>query len=191
MPITDILEKNAQLYGSETALVEINPQVLEKRHITWREYSLIEPSANESFRTQLTWQEFDKRANQLANLLLTRRIKKGDKVAILLMNCLEWLPIYFGILKSGAMAVPLNFRYSADDIKYCVELADVDVLIFGPEFTGRVEAVCDRMPRVKSFLYVGEDCPSFAEPYYNLVAYCSTKSPQISLTEDDEAAITE
>ena len=39
-------------------------------------------------------------------------VKKGDKVAILLMNCLEWLPIYFGILKSGAMAVPLNFRYS-------------------------------------------------------------------------------
>ena len=189
MPITDILENNARLYGNETALVEINPQVLEKRHVTWRDYSLIEPSSNDSFRTELTWQEFDHRANRMANLLLTRRIKKGDKVAILLMNCLEWLPIYFGILKSGAMAVPLNFRYSADDIKYCVELADVDVLIFGPEFTGRVEAICDRMPRVKSFLYVGEDCPSFAEPYYNLVAYCSSRSPQILLTEDDEAAI--
>ena len=36
------------------------------------------------------------------------------------MNCLEWLPIYFGILKSGAVAVPLNFRYTAEEIKYCL-----------------------------------------------------------------------
>ena len=59
-------------------------------------------------------------------------LKKGDKVAILMMNGLEWLPIYFGILKTGALAVPLNFRYSSDEILYCVQLAEVDVLVFGP-----------------------------------------------------------
>jgi len=125
----------------------------------------------------------------MANFLLSRQVRKGDKVAILLMNCLEWLPIYFGILKSGAMAVPLNFRYTADEIKYCLELADVDYLVFGPEFTGRVEQICDRVPRIKSFLYLGEDCPTFAEPYVNLVSYCSGKSPAIPLNDDDEAAI--
>ena len=72
-------------------------------------------------------------------------IKKGDKVAILMYNCLEWLPIYFGILKTGALAVPLNFRYSADEIKYCVELAEIDILVFGPEFIGRVEEIADEM----------------------------------------------
>ena len=112
MPITEILEKNATLYPNDVALVEINPQELEKRHTTWREYSLIEPSSTDSFRTELTWAEFDRKANRMANFLLTRRIKKGNKVGILLMNCLEWLPIYFGILKSGAMAVPMNFRYN-------------------------------------------------------------------------------
>ncbi len=55
-------------------------------------------------------------------------------MAILLMNCLEWLPIYFGILKTGALAVPLNFRYAPDEIEYCLNLAEVDVLVFGPEF---------------------------------------------------------
>ncbi len=110
MPITEILERNASLYGNDVALVEINPQELEKRHTTWREYSLIEPSAFDAFRSEMTWAEFDKKANRLANLLLARGIQKGQKVGILLMNCLEWLPIYFGILKSGAMAVPLNFR---------------------------------------------------------------------------------
>ena len=189
MPITEILARNAELYGEEVALVEINPQELEKRHTTWKEYSLIEPSRSDSFRSEMTWGQFDRKANRLANFLLTRHIRKGDKVAILLMNCLEWLPIYFGILKAGAMAVPLNFRYTAEEIKYCLELADVDYLFFGPEFTGRVEAVCDQLPRIKSFLYVGEDCPSFAEPYGNLVSYCSSRAPQVALSEEDEAAI--
>lgn len=189
MPITDILENNAALYGDEIALVEINPQELENRHTTWREYSLIEPSRTDSFRSEITWQEFDRKANRMANLLLTRRISKGSKVGILLMNCLEWLPVYFGILKSGAVAVPLNFRYTADEIKYCLELADVDVLVFGPSFVGRIEAICDRLPRVKAFWYVGEDCPSFAESYFNLASYCSSRTPAIPLDDEEEAAI--
>ena len=189
MPITEILERNAKLYGNDVALVEINPQELEKRHTTWREYSLIEPSRNDSFRSEMTWNEFDAKANRLANFLLTRRITKGQRVGILLMNCLEWLPIYFGILKSGAMAVPLNFRYTPEEIRYCLDLADVDALLFGPEFTGRIEAICDKLPKVKTLLYVGEDCPSFAESYNNLVSYCSSKAPQIPLTDDELAAI--
>ncbi len=189
MPITEILEKNAKLYGNDVALVEINPKELEKRNITWKEYSLIEPGRNDSFRSEMTWSEFDEKANRIANLLLTRNIGKGNKVAILLMNCIDWLPIYFGILKCGAMAVPLNFRYTSEEIKYCLELADVDVLLFGPTFVGRVELICDQIPRVKTLLYVGEDCPTFAEPYYRLTSYCSNQSPNISLTSDDEAAI--
>jgi len=189
MPITDILAQNAKLYGNDVALVEINPQELEKRHTTWREYSLIEPSPTDTFRSEITWQEFEDKANRFANFLMTRHIRKGKKVAILLMNCLEWLPIYFGILKTGAMAVPLNFRYTAEEIKYCLELADVDMLVFGPSFIGRVESICDRIPRVQSYLYVGEDCPSFAEPYANLVSYCSNKAPTVQISDEDEAAI--
>ncbi len=55
MPITEILERNAKMYGSDVALVEINPQELEKRHTTWREYSLIESSKIDSFRSEITW----------------------------------------------------------------------------------------------------------------------------------------
>ena len=189
MPITKILEQNAKLYGNDVALIEINPQELEKRHTTWREYSLIEPSPTDTFRSEITWQEFEDKSNRFANFLMTRHIRKGKKVGILLMNCLEWLPIYFGILKTGALAVPLNFRYTADEIKYCLELADVDMLVFGPSFIGRVESICDRIPRVKSYLYVGEDCPTFAEPYANLVSYCSNKAPSVQISDEDEAAI--
>ena len=86
MPITEILKQNAKLYGPEIALVEINPEVREDRRVTWKEYELIERGASEEFRREITWGVFDEKANRCANLLTRRGIKKGDKVAILLMN---------------------------------------------------------------------------------------------------------
>ena len=189
MPITELLKRNAKLFQDEVALVEIAPQMFEKSKVTWKEYALIQPNPEESGRQEMTWKEFDKAANRFANLLLSRGIKKGDKVAILLMNCLEWLPIYFGALKAGALAVPLNYRYTADEIKYCVELSESDVLIFGPEFIGRVEEICDRMPKVSQIFYAGKNCPTFAESYDKLVTYCSTKDPEIEITDEDDGAI--
>ena len=189
MPITELLERNANLYGDEVALVEINPQIPETRRVTWKEYDLIEPEGTTYYRREITWSVFDEKANRFANLLLSRGVKKGDKVAILLMNCLEWLPIYFGILKTGALAVPLNFRYAADEIQYCLDLADVDILVFGPEFIGRVESIADEIGKHRLLYFVGDGCLSFAEDYMTHVADCSSKRPDITLTDDDEAAI--
>mgnify|MGYP001660038966 FL=1 len=189
MPITEILRKNADFYPNDVSLVEINPKLENQTRMTWREYALIESNPNNAYRKEITWSEFNKKANRFANLLLTRGIKKGDKVAVLMMNCIEWLPVYFGILKTGALAVPLNYRYESKEIKYCLELSDADAIVFGPEFIGRVEQICNRVPKVKMWFYVGEDCPSFAESYDKLVSYCSTKNPDIKLTDDDFGAI--
>lgn len=189
MPITELLDRNAKLYSDEIALVEINPQVMEHSRVTWKEYSLIEATPMNPGRAEITWKEFDKRANRFASLLLSRGIRKGDKVAILLMNCIEWLPIYFGALKAGAIAVPLNYRYTADEIKYCVELAECDVLVFGPEFIGRVEEICDRLPGVREMFYVGANCPTFAESYDYYVKFMRSIAPDITITDDDYAAI--
>ena len=163
MTIVDMLRKNAELYPTEVALVEVNPQRRENRHITWRDYELVETTDDEPFRREMTWQVFDEKANRFANLLLSRGIRKDDKVAVLLYNCIEWLPIYFGVLKSGATVVPLNFRYSADEIRYCVEKSDADILVFGPEFTGRVEEIVPQIQKGRLLFYVGDDCPTWAE----------------------------
>ena len=111
MPITDFLERNAKIYPNDVALVEINPERQPDKNLTWHEYNLIETAGeSEKYRREITWRDFDIKANRFANLLFTRGVKKGDKIAILLMNCLEWLPIYFGILTTGAIVVPLNYR---------------------------------------------------------------------------------
>lgn len=190
MVITDILEKNARLYGEEVALVEINPSEERDRAVTWRDFSLIENTRPDlPYRREITWGQFDKKANRFANLLLSRGIKKGQKVGILLMNCLEWLPIYFGVLKAGAIAVPMNFRYSSDEIEYCLDLADVEVLVFGPEFTERLEPIVPKLSRVRYMFYVGREVPPFAESYLELVNYCSRTAPPVCMAEDDYAAI--
>lgn len=85
--------------------------------------------------------------------------------------------------------MPLNFRYSAEEIEYCVELAEVDILVFGPEFIGRVEEIADDISKGRLLFFVGDNCPSFAEDYKAITADCSSKSPNITLWEEDDAAI--
>lgn len=189
MPITEFLSRNAEMYGNEICLTEINLDLQQSHNVIWREFELIENNPAGEYRREMTWRVFDEKANRFANLLLKRGIKKGDKVAILLMNCLEWLPIYFGILKAGAIAVPLNFRYTADEIKYCLGLSDTIALIFGPEFIGRIETIYDQIPKVKTLFFAGEGRPSFAESYDRLTANCSSEDPRIEITDDDDGVI--
>ena len=189
MLLTDYLERNARLWGMETALVEINPSEERDQATTWREFNLIE-SANPDapYRREISWTDFDRRANRFANLLLSRGIAKGTKVAILMMNCLEWLPIYFGILKAGCIAVPMNFRYSSDEIKYCLDLADVEVLVFGPEFVSRMDAIADETA-LRFMFFVGKNGPAYSEDCLRLTTFCSSNPPPVALCEDDHAAI--
>ena len=190
MIITDLLERNARLYGAETALVEINPSEERDNAVTWRDFNLIEnANAEAPYRREMSWKDFDRKANRFANLLLSRGLKKGTKVAILLMNSLEWLPIYFGILKAGCIAVPMNFRYASDEIKYCLDLADVEVLVFGPEFISRINSIVAELDFLKMMFFVGKNCPAYAEECIALTNFCSSSVPPVALTEDDHAAI--
>ncbi len=189
MPVMDYLERNARLYTDETALIELNPDENDTRRNSWKESELIESTRFEPYRREITWGVFNEKANRFANMLLGRGIKKGDKVGIIMYNCIEWLPIYFGILKTGAIAVPFNFRYDADEILYCAELAQIDILVFGPQFIGRIEQHAEKLSKGRLLIYVGDNCPNFAESYRELVQDCSSKSPEIKITDDDFGAI--
>ena len=190
MTIVHLLERNARAFAHDVALVELNPEQPETRRATWHEFELVEATPRaRSYRREITWEVFNEKSNRLANLLRQNGIGKGKKVAILLMNCIDWLPIYFGILKAGALAVPLNYRYSSDEIDYCLSLAQADVLIFGAEFIGRVEAVADKISRSCHLIYMGAGCPVFADDYNDLISECSGMFPDCTLTEEDEAAI--
>ena len=189
MVITDFLERNSRLYGQDTALVVVSPSEKRDQAVTWREASLIESATDSPYRREINWRTFDQMANRFANLLLSRETPRGTKVGILMMNCLEYLPIYFGVLKAGCIVVPMNYRYSSDEIKYCLDLADVEILVFGPEFTARMDAIANDIPKVRTMFYVGNNGPVYTENCMKVMGFTSTEAPPISLHEDDYAAI--
>ena len=189
MTIVHLLERNAREWPDDSALIEINPDQPETRRVTWHEFELVEPSSRaRHYRREITWAVFNEKANRIANMLKSHGIGKGKKVAILLMNCIDWLPIYFGILKTGALAVPMNFRYAANEIQYCLNLSESNMMIFGPEFIGRVEEIADQIPNI-SLVYLGAGCPTFADDLNELINESSSIFPECKLTEDDDAAI--
>ena len=171
MLIMEMLARNARMYGSETALVER------------------EPAKNK--RTEITWTDFDVQANRTANALLKKGIAKGDRVVQLMMNCIDWLPVYFGILRTGAWAVPLNFRFDHATIRRCTQLAEAKIFVFGEEFIDRVNAIKDELKTVETFIFVGpeEVRPPYAESYSSLLPCESSNDPNIPISILDCAAL--
>ncbi len=171
MIISEILARNARMYGDEVALIEREPA--------------------KDKRVSITWKEFDDMANRVANALIARGIKKGNKVIHLMMNCLEWLPAYFGILRTGAWAVPLNFRFMADEIRYCAEIAEAEAMIFGEEFVERVNAIKDDLQSIKDYVFVGPDGlkPDYAESFDAFLKTGSIDNPDVPVGLLDEAAL--
>ena len=172
MLITEILARNARVYGDEIALIERDPVKNSRREITWK--------------------QFDDEANRVANALIARGVRKGEKVVHLMMNCIEWLPAYFGILRTGAWVVPLNFRFSGDDIKHCCEIAEAKILMFGQEFIDRVDSVKTALDRtIETYIFVGPQNkqPEGSESYTEFVASAPVENPAIPFDLLDNAGL--
>jgi len=92
-------------------------------------------------RRAVTFRQWNERACRLANGLLASGLAKGDRVAVLAYNCLEWMEIYVALAKAGLVAVPVNFRLTADEIRYIAQDCDVRAFIVQEDLRDRVEAL--------------------------------------------------
>lgn len=180
MLVTDLLRRNAHLWARETALVAVEAA------------DLTDPGP-ESYllrRESLTWEEMNRQANQLAHFYLSIGIHRGSHVGLMMKNSIEWLPVYFGILKSGAVVVPLNFRYDADSAVYSIRFADLDALIFDADASSVIQQILTRTLGLRSFLYTGsrEDCPAFAFPIQDVWETQPENEPDLPPLEPMEDA---
>jgi acyl-CoA synthetase (AMP-forming)/AMP-acid ligase II len=151
--------------------------------------ALIELKPSQGIRKEITWKEFDERANRIANALIDRGVSKGDKVIHLMMNSINWLEAYFGIIRTGAWAVPLNFRFAGRDIKYCADIAEAKVMILGEEFTERVEAIRSQLPTIKDYIFVGQNPPEATEDFEDLISKASSQPVDIELKDGDACGL--
>ena len=163
--ITEMLAKNATIYPDDTALIEL------------------EPSKN--IRKEITWKEFDERVNRIANALEARGIRKGDKVIHWMMNSINWLEAYFGIIRTGAWAVPLSFRFTSNDLKYCADVAQAKAMILGAEFVERVDTVRSQLHTIDDFILVGQSPPEDMTGFEDVISNSSSEPVNIELGDED------
>ena len=105
---------------------------------------------------RFTYRELNNRINQLANVLQGLDIKKGDKVAFMLLNCNELFEIIYACGKIGAIFVPVNSRFVGPEIQHVLVNSDSVALIFGSEFEGEITSIRDEIKAVRHFVAVGK-----------------------------------
>ena len=135
----------------------------------------------------MTFREWNARACRLANALRGLGLAKGDRVAVLAYNCIEWLEIYAAAAKGGLIAVPINFRLVGPEIAYIVNDCDARVLIVQDALMGAVEAIRDDLP-VEPECYIhfgGARTPPGYRGYEALIAAASEAEPAMAAVPAD------
>ena len=115
-----------------------------------------------------TWREFDGRADRVGRWLLGAGVAEQDKLALYLYNCSEYLEATFAAYKVGLVPINTNYRYADDELVYLWENADTVAVVFHGVFVERIEGIRDRVPGVRSWLWVDDgtaSCPPWAVPY--------------------------
>ena len=170
MNFANYLKVNAQKHKFKAALIERHP-------------------ASQQNRT-LSWEQFNLEVNKVANYLKTNlEVKKGDRVLHLFNNSLEWITTYFGIIKIGAIVVPLNFRFIEGDIQYAARISSPCAFLFGSEFNTRVCNVQKDLDTVRHFVVCGDDCPEGMVPFTEIENFDITSEALVDMQDEDILAV--
>jgi len=139
----------------------------------------------------LTYRLWDERTNRLANALTGIGLRKGARVAILAYNCIEWMEIYVALGKAGLIAVPVNFRLMAKEIRYIVEDCGATAFIVQDELLDRVEAIRDdlEIERNRFVCFGGQATESRYQAYESLIAAGQSGAPNVEVVPTDPWAI--
>jgi acyl-CoA synthetase (AMP-forming)/AMP-acid ligase II len=125
---------------------------LQKRaQLSPRVEALVEVERDRRF----SYAELDARVNQVGHALLAQGVRPGDRVALLLMNGVEYVEGYFALAKIGAVMVPLNWRLVPDELAFIVKDAGAVALVYDPEFDAAAEALRAADTPLRSFLRTG------------------------------------
>jgi len=169
MIISEILAWSARQWPDRECVVEINPETNTRRSFTYK--------------------EFDQRVNQVANALMDSGIKKGDMVMHFMRNRIEWMEAYFGIIRTGAIVVPLNFRFTSNDVKYAAEVVKPPVAIIEDELSRIVLPVLSELNSVRDYICVGERTPDGMKNYEDFITGHSVIQPKVAVSENDDLGV--
>jgi acyl-CoA synthetase (AMP-forming)/AMP-acid ligase II len=169
MNLIDVISKFARLSPRSAAFVEVRPL--------------------SGLRQEISWKDFHDRTNRIANSLLQEGIQTQDKVFLLGRNSIRWLEAYFAILKTGAWAVPLNFRFTNEDLLYCAGVAEPSGFIFDEEYAERVTGLREKLTTVRHYGMIGPDRAEGFDTLEDLVRNGPPQPVPVTVSDEDDCAL--
>src|SRR5664279_1868616 len=100
-------------------------------------------------RPWLSYGTVNAQANRIANALLARGVQKGESVSVMLPNCEEFVPAWFGILKAGAVMSSINTAYKGDFLSWTINLVEAKKLIISDLYLDRLDLIKDELPKLE------------------------------------------
>lgn len=148
--------------------------------------------------THITFEKLNQRINKTAHYLTELGLKKGDRIAVDLLNCPEFIYLYFAAAKLGLIFVPMNFRLVGPELEYQLKNCEARLLAFHDVFTVTIDQIRDSIPVekdkyliIESLMSGGMECPEWATPFDSTIADMSTlePTPDEAINLDDPLAI--
>lgn len=138
-------------------------------------------------RKTLTYPELESRTNRLANALLKMGLHKGDRVAVMLYNCTEFVEIICAFAKIGVVGVPVSWRFVEKEVKYVVDNCDAKAVIVYEEFVDCVNHVRPNLTKIedKNYVIVGKTTPKGYVSYEKIIANSQDKKPDVKVDGKD------
>ena len=142
----------------------------------------------------ISYGEVNKRTNQVANALIKRGVKPGESVSVMMPNCAEFLPVWFGILKTGAVMSPINTAYKGDFLAHTINLVDSRMLIISDEWLDRLQTVAKRLKKLEHVVVMEtpratKPAPKFPHEPLSALMKGSAKEPAVEVKWTDDARI--
>jgi len=136
-----------------------------------------------------TWDEFERRANQWANVLVTLGVRPGTKLVWCGPNSTEVVVMIAAARKAGAVAVPLNYRLTPPEAGYVIDNSDSTVVLFDVEQVAQLEPARDKCPKVTSWVAFRGEAPAWAESMEALASSAPETAPRVELTPGSGATM--
>jgi fatty-acyl-CoA synthase len=142
--------------------------------------------ARDSVR-EITFQQWNERASRLANGLLGMGLNKGDRVALLAYNCVEWLEIYVAIAKAGLIAVPINFRLVGPEIEFIVENCEAGAMIVQEDFREEIDGIRANLPipEDRYLLFGSTSTRAGYHSYEEIISRSRSGNPAMNILAED------
>jgi acyl-CoA synthetase (AMP-forming)/AMP-acid ligase II len=134
--------------------------------------------------------EFQREVERVAGGFMRMAVRKGDRIAFLLPNCAEFLFATFAVTKIGAVFVPLNPQYTAEEAEYVLQHSEASIVLTSPELLTLVDSVRGKLQDLKQVIVTGTDDHAGALPWHKFLSGVSGRSPGISIDPEDLASIT-